>query len=53
MHYRGTLEDGTEFDKSYGRGPFEFPIGAGRVIKGWDQGLLGNPLPPPNVEING
>jgi len=38
MHYRGTLEDGTEFDKSYGRGPFTFPIGAGRVIKGWDQG---------------
>ncbi|KAI5777840.1 FKBP-type peptidyl-prolyl cis-trans isomerase [Geopyxis carbonaria] len=41
MHYRGTLEDGTEFDASYNRGqPLEFPIGAGRVIKGWDQGLL-------------
>jgi FKBP-type peptidyl-prolyl cis-trans isomerase len=40
MHYRGTLEDGTEFDKSYGRGPFTFPLGAGRVIKGWDQGTF-------------
>ncbi|KAF8242115.1 hypothetical protein K440DRAFT_607840 [Wilcoxina mikolae CBS 423.85] len=40
MHYRGTLEDGTEFDSSYGRGPFTFPLGGGRVIKGWDQGLL-------------
>jgi FKBP-type peptidyl-prolyl cis-trans isomerase len=38
MHYRGTLEDGTEFDASYNRGPFSFPLGAGRVIKGWDQG---------------
>jgi FKBP-type peptidyl-prolyl cis-trans isomerase len=39
MHYRGTLEDGTEFDKSYDRGPFTFPLGAGRVIKGWDKGM--------------
>ena len=39
MHYRGTLEDGTEFDASYNRGPFEFKLGAGQVIKGWDQGL--------------
>jgi len=40
MHYRGTLEDGTEFDASYNRNqPFTFKLGAGRVIKGWDQGL--------------
>lgn len=42
MHYTGTLEDGTEFDSSYPRGqPLSFTIGAGQVIKGWDQGLLG------------
>ncbi|KAL3476700.1 hypothetical protein BJX99DRAFT_227550 [Aspergillus californicus] len=42
MHYRGTLAaDGSEFDASYNRGkPFKFPLGGGRVIKGWDQGLL-------------
>jgi FKBP-type peptidyl-prolyl cis-trans isomerase len=35
------LLDGTEFDSSVRRGkPFEFTIGAGRVIKGWDQGML-------------
>ncbi|KAF2141040.1 uncharacterized protein K452DRAFT_327304 [Aplosporella prunicola CBS 121167] len=40
-HYRGTLEDGTEFDASYNRGqPLSFTVGAGMVIKGWDQGLL-------------
>ncbi|KAL4901999.1 FK506-binding protein 2 [Aspergillus multicolor] len=43
MHYRGTLaEDGSQFDASYDRGtPFKFKLGAGRVIKGWDEGLLG------------
>jgi peptidylprolyl isomerase len=40
--YRGTLEDGTEFDSSYSRGkPFQCVIGTGRVIKGWDIGLAG------------
>ena len=41
MHYVGKLEDGTEFDSSVGRNqPFEFTLGVGQVIKGWDQGLL-------------
>ena len=40
--YRGWLEDGTCFDSSYQRGkPFQCVIGTGRVIKGWDQGLIG------------
>ncbi|KAF2268852.1 hypothetical protein CC78DRAFT_565290 [Lojkania enalia] len=43
VHYRGTLQsDGTEFDSSYKHGPpFEFKLGAGQVIEGWDKGLLG------------
>lgn len=41
-HYTGWLEDGTEFDSSHRKGkPFQCVIGTGRVIKGWDQGLLG------------
>ncbi|KAF4993013.1 hypothetical protein F66182_16501 [Fusarium sp. NRRL 66182] len=42
MHYRGTLADsGKQFDASYDRGtPLSFKLGTGRVIKGWDQGLL-------------
>ena len=42
MHYVGTLEDGTKFDSSYDHGRmFEFVLGAKRVIKGMDQGVLG------------
>jgi peptidylprolyl isomerase len=41
VNYRGTLENGREFDSSVGRGPFRFPLGAGRVIQGWDEGVAG------------
>lgn len=42
VHYRGTLLNGTPFDSSYERGtPFSFQLGEGRVIAGWEQGLVG------------
>lgn len=41
VHYRGTLTDGQVFDSSLTREPLTFKLGARRVIRGWDQGLLG------------
>lgn len=42
VHYIGTLQNGQEFDNSYKKGkPLSFEVGKGRVIKGWEEGILG------------
>ncbi|MEW6126945.1 MAG: FKBP-type peptidyl-prolyl cis-trans isomerase [Acidobacteriota bacterium] len=40
VNYTGTLTNGTQFDSSVGKQPYTFRIGTGRVIKGWDEGIM-------------
>ena len=44
VEYKGTLADGTQFDASTGRGPLEFTAGAGQMIKGFDNAVIGMAL---------
>jgi FKBP-type peptidyl-prolyl cis-trans isomerase len=41
VHYTGWLKDDTQFESSVGGQPYRFTLGQGRVIQGWDQGLVG------------
>lgn len=41
VHYTGRLEDGSKFDSSASGQPYEFVLGAGTVIQGWDEGVVG------------
>lgn len=41
VHYKGTLQDGNQFDSSEGREPLEFLLGSGMVIAGFDEGVTG------------
>ena len=41
VHYRGTLDDGSEFDSSKGRDPLTFTVGSGQVIAGFDEAVMG------------
>jgi FKBP-type peptidyl-prolyl cis-trans isomerase len=41
VHYTGWLENGKKFESSRGKRPYRFQLGARRVIRGWDEGLLG------------
>ena len=41
VHYTGTLDDGTEFDSSYERGPLEFTVGEGKLLSGFEQAVIG------------